>query len=355
MKVLYYAEPLLNSAFSGVQNVAFYLVNSLRKSVQVSYFPAAKPNFAYLRSLLDIQLQLFSKKFDVVHYNIVPNIMVSNFVVKTSSFLHVPSVLTVHGIIQIENVLNKSEDSFSCSLNLSSTLSACKNVDLIIVNSTYMRHLVEQYYGVGKDKIVVIPNGVDLSRFVGFSSNSFLEGTPSVLFMGGISRIKGVDIMIDAISQVHSKLPGIKLHIIGPSFNELQQLQAHIKKAELEDHVIYHGMINYSQVPSYLKSADICVFASRHESFGIALLEAMAARKPILASSIDGFREIASSQDVLFFKSGDKFDLSDNLLRLSEDSELRSKISNNAFCSAKKYDWDVIAEKYVNCYKLLSH
>ena len=94
-------------------------------------------------------------------------------------------------------------------------LSDCNLADRIVVNSEYMRNNVVVWYRVNRNKVVVIPNGVDLKMFAGSNERILLEGDPSVLYVGHFSRLKGVDILIRAIAKLTSELPNIKLHLVG--------------------------------------------------------------------------------------------------------------------------------------------
>ena len=126
------------------------------------------------------------------------------------------------------------------------------------------------------------------------------------------------------------------------------------KKEGIEKHVVFHGWVDQSKLSSYYKSADICVFPSRHEGFGLVVLEAMASGIPVIASDIPSFQEIISDgYDGKLFKSEDADDLSKEIIALYQDPHLRKKLSRNAFEKAKRYSWENIADKYISLYKCL--
>jgi len=107
-------------------------------------------------------------------------------------------------------------------------------------------------------------------------------------------------------------------------------------------------------VPLYYNSADLCVFPSRHESFGLGILEAMASGIPVIASNIETFREILfNGKNAILFKSEDAEALSKAIHTLYQDVGLRKKISHNALRTVMEYRWENIAERYISLYRRL--
>jgi phosphatidylinositol alpha-mannosyltransferase len=170
--------------------------------------------------------------------------------------------------------------------------------------------------------------------------------------LGALSKEKGLDILIEAIAKLRLELPRMKLHLVGSTHlqpgNEFR-LQA--KKEGVESHVVFYDWASQSMVPRFLKSADICVFPSRREGFSLAILEAMAAGVPIIASDIGGFREVlAGGKNGMLFKAGNADALSKSILSLHKDHDLGKKLANAALEAAKAYSWENVAERYISLY-----
>jgi glycosyltransferase involved in cell wall biosynthesis len=349
LKVLYYKEP--KSVAGGVYNVAHYLPKVLAKKVDLAYFPYFMPK-SYVVNLLNLYAKFVRKEFDIVHFNTVPacidgSLMLLKFAKRRGTH----TVLNIHDIVPLEHKLEPEQGPISY-LGWSNILSSCKIVDIVVVNSEYMRNNVVTWYGISSDKIVVIPNGVDLRRFSTCDHKLRLEGDPAILYLGQLMRRKGVDVLFQAIAKLQSKLPRMKLHLVGSGYIEDFQLLA--KKIGIEKNVVFHGWVASSMIPCYYKSADFCVFPSRHEGFGIVILEAMASGIPIIASDIGSFREITcNGSSALLFKPGDTAALSKAILALYQDLDLRKKISETALKTVMKYSWENIAERYVSLYRHL--
>jgi glycosyltransferase involved in cell wall biosynthesis len=264
------------------------------------------------------------------------------------------TVLNIHGITQLEDRPGKTPKL--SALMTSDANHACKQVDQIVVNSEYMRHIVSDLYDVGNEKITVIPNGIDLAQFNVPNGQIVLEGQPSILFVGHLWWIKGVDVLLSSMVQVKSAFPNAKLHIVGDYHGHKNEANYPLmaKQLGIENQVIFHGAVVHFEIPHYYKAASVCVFPSRHEAFSIAMLEAMASGVPIIASNIDRFREIIrEKENGLFFKSSNAASLADTITVLFSDSHLSTKISVNAYESVKSFSWEKIAEKYLAVYRQL--
>lgn len=361
--MLYYTEPNYTLG-GGANNVAHYLVRALSKEANVTYFPGFKLKRRYLTDLLSVYRRFSVDKFDVIHFNLAPTwINGSRMLLKFARLRRTPTIMTLHGIISIEDEFYKDELSKSYIARALSSgrhslwriLDCCRDVNRIVVNSKIMRANVVNWYGIENGKIVVIPNGVDLERFSKCDSKFLLDGDPAILYMGLLSKMKGTPILIEAIDKLRLALPKVKLHLVGDGFpRSMQHLQFLLKSKGIVEYVIFHGLAQGSNVPRYYKSADICVFPSRYEGFGIGVLEAMASGIPVVASDIGSYREILSDgKDGVLFKSGDAGALSRAILTLYEDSSLRKKLSQTALKTVRKYSWEAIAVEYSSLYRTL--
>jgi len=351
LNILYYGEPAIARG-GGPGKVAYYLPAALRKKVSVTYLRGIRSNKDFPAIYFNVFSQFVKKEFDIFHFNADPAwINGSSLLLRFAKLRQTRTVLNIHGILQLERKAEQWNESVPFRVWIR-TLSFSNLADRIVVNSEYMRNNVVFWYRLNRDKVVVIPNGVDLKVFAGSNDRILLEGDPSVLYVGHFARLKGVDILIRAIAKLRIELPNIKLHLVGrgnvPAFALLA------KKEGIEKHVVFHGWVEQSTLSSYYKSADICVFPSRHEGFGLVILEAMASGIPVIASDIPTFREIISDgSDGRLFKSEDADSLSKEIIALYQDPYLRKELSRNAFEKATKYSWENIADKYISLYKSL--
>jgi glycosyltransferase involved in cell wall biosynthesis len=356
--VLFYMHPW--NIDGGSSTVAYYLTRALTKKVNLTRFPSF--NFGYPINVIRVYKRFLKKDFDIVHFNLAPTIIQyyrttrwvdGNYLMfKHAKGRGAHTVMNIHGIIPLES--EHPENQRFLALKTLDAIRACEKVDKIIVNTKHMQSKAIVWYGAEKEKIEIIPNGVDLDMFNVQNNRLILDGDPAILFVGHLLWVKGIDILLDAMVEVKSVFPKVRLHLLGGELQNDVNPHSLVKQKGLEEIVIFHGAVPHAVIPYYFKSATLCVLPSRHEGFGIAMLEAMASGTPFVASDIESFREILKdNENSLFFKSGDSASLSEALIRLCADSDLRAKISQAASKTIVNFSWDKIAERYVSVYKSL--
>ena len=162
-------------------------------------------------------------------------------------------------------------------------------VDLIIVNSSTVKtHLLEAIGGLREARLHLIPNGIDTTTSVPRSLREELGiSQDSVLLFsaGGLEHRKGFDVLIEAVASLE---PNVHLVIAGegPQRNHLKTLAA---AAGMEPRL--HLLGQRSDVPALLSGSDVFVMSSRSEGMPVAMLEAMAARKPVVSTDVGGVAE----------------------------------------------------------------
>jgi glycosyltransferase involved in cell wall biosynthesis len=355
MNVLYYSEPI-TGFMGGVNNVAYNLPKALAKKIQVAYFPKFVPNPNYLSNMLKIYSNFALGKFNIIHFNLLPAVNNGSFLLlRASKKLGVPSILNIHGYLPIEETFPEFQHYTAAIAKVacSNTIKYCKMMDKIVVNSAFMCALVTTGYQLQAKNIAVIPNGINLEKFECCKEKLALQGDPVILFLGQLSTLKGLDVLIEAAPLLQRELPQMKIHVAGHgNKNEFQRLA---NKLGVNQKIVFHGAIPYSDIPRWYKSADICVFPSRHEGFGITVLEAMASKKPVIVSDIAAYREMVfDGKNGLLFKSGNAQELAKVVCKLYDNLKLRQTLARNAFETAKRYSWDSVAAKYISLYESLS-
>jgi glycosyltransferase involved in cell wall biosynthesis len=348
--------------FGGVTNVAYNLPRALAKYARVTYYPTyyppVVPRRSYTVSLLNVYKRLLMKDYEIVHFCHNPGWTNGRYVLfKLADIKHISTIFNIHGIIQVEHVLfdKSSRGLFGVSYEgLSSTLKHCKFADKIVTYSEFMRNEIEIWYGVNREKIAVIPNGVNITMFSECNQERFLDGDPAILYIGNLGRFKNPEIIIHAISRIGSELPKLRLHLVGPGEHSARDLKNIAKKKGVERQVVFHGSIPWENVPFYYKSSDLCVFPSKRDNGTITLLEAMASGAPIIASNRGGTPEIIShNKNGVLFDPDNPAELSNAILTMQKNPEFKKTITYNAMETVKKYSWENIAKRYLALYRSL--
>ena len=199
----------------------------------------------------------------------------------------------------------------------------------------------------------IIPNGIDYDHF---SANvrpfpKYQDGKLNILFVGRLEKRKGLRYLLEAYGRLKWEMPDIRLIVVGPGNPDRESYRV-ISSQNLQD-VEFVGRASYEYLPRYYASADIfCSPATGAESFGIVLLEAMAAGKPVVASDIEGYRGIIThGEQGLLFPKKDSDALADTLRVLARDPELRQKLGGQGNRSAEDFRWEVVAGRVENYYE----
>ncbi len=199
----------------------------------------------------------------------------------------------------------------------------------------------------------IIPNGIDYDHF---SANvrpfpKYQDGKLNILFVGRLEKRKGLRYLLEAYGRLKWEMPDIRLIVVGPGNPDRESYRV-ISSQNLQD-VEFVGRASYEYLPRYYASADIfCSPATGAESFGIVLLEAMAAGKPVVASDIEGYRGIIThGEQGLLFPKKDSGALADTLRVLARDPELRQKLGGQGNRSAEDFRWEVVASRVENYYE----
>lgn len=213
----------------------------------------------------------------------------------------------------------------------------------------FVRQYFPGYYNI-------IPNGIDYDHFSGEARPvpEFSDGKLNILFVGRMEKRKGVRYLLEAFDILKGHIPDCRLIIVGPVAKGAERYQEWVRRRGLSD-VVFAGQVSHDELPRYYSSAHIfCSPATGSESFGIVLLEAMAAGKPIVATDIEGYRRLVEPGiDGLLVPPKNERALADALLRLAGDPCLRAAMGLAGRSKAREYTWSAVAGRVLSYYQRL--
>ncbi|UOF90593.1 DUF1957 domain-containing protein [Fodinisporobacter ferrooxydans] len=230
----------------------------------------------------------------------------------------------------------------------------------VIVCSESMLEEVCAIFWLDRNKVDVIPNGVDFSQIqipAGMlaSKRPFADESQKIIFfVGRLVREKGVHLLIEAAPSIIRAVPEAKIVIAGRG-PMLAELEARAIELGISESLLFTGFIEDSTRNQLLQVASVCVFPSLYEPFGIVALEAMAAGTPVVVSDTGGLKDIVThGVDGATFYTGHVQSLSDQIVSILRDEEYGRTLAKHAKEKIyQTYQWDAIAEKTIRAYQAI--
>jgi phosphatidylinositol alpha-mannosyltransferase len=297
------------------------LGNSLPTAINGSVAPLAPDASAALRTIRALN----DEAFDVLHVHepLVPGPSLTSLLVKLA-----PVVATFHSAGE-----SGAYKAFSRQLKW-----IASRIDIRVAVSKDAVELAHRYIGGDYE---ILFNGIELDSVRRATSS----GESAVFFCGRHEPRKGLGVLLEA----HARLPqDVRLWIAsdGPETAELKSRYAADPRIE------WLGRISDDEKYDRLsRAAAFCAPSLRGESFGIVLLEAMAAGTPVVASDIDGYRNVAThGENALLVAPNDHDALASALARVIADSRLASSLKTAGLEHAESFSMDLLAAKYVEMY-----
>ena len=195
-------------------------------------------------------------------------------------------------------------------------------------------------------KVVKIDNGVQVSKFTHVTKDNKKNDT--LLYLGRIDIHKGLEKLLNLVSHLNKTGKQVNLRIAGPDWKNLvPSLKQKAKKAGIEHHVTFLGMVDDETMIKEMGEATVFVSASSYEGFGISVVEAMASGTPCVLNDIPSFRKIAGDRD--FAKIVDFSNAREAakavLSFLDMDPHAYSEAGKKARSESLRYSWQTVARK----------
>jgi len=241
---------------------------------------------------------------------------------------------------------------------ISRKLFPCWGVKVIAVSDAVKDHLVNDFKLTG-ERVSVIYNGVYLQKFAkdmpadekqAMKKNLGFSDGPVVGSIGRLSPVKGYDYLLHAFKRVIVKRPEVSLLIIGEGPYE-GVLRKIARELAIEDSVFFmKAVVDTSRL---LPVIDVYVFPSIQEGLGLSLLEAMASKRPCVATDVGGISNIIQNgKNGILVPSKDTYLLGNAIERVLDDREFSARISHAGFDTVKeRFSLEIMADKTAEFYK----
>jgi len=301
--------------------------------------------------------KLMGEQADIIHANF-PSPYIACLASTVSRIRGVPAVLTWHNdlppVTRMARILVTVHDRLVLPLYLPQFSSIIATSKLYAETS----HILKAH----KDRVVVIPNGVDAQRF-----NPDIHGEEIrhrlgvdrgkiVLFVGALTqwhRYKGLDVLIQAMALMRDQVPEARLVIVGAGQLETEYRQL-VSRHGLTSCVIFAGNVPDDELPKYYACSDMLALPSknRSEGFGLTILEANATGKPAIGTTVGGIPSvIRDGYNGLLVPPNDPSALAEAIQKGLSDDDLLKRMGRNGRAFAEQHDWSIVAEQTENVYK----
>lgn len=283
-------------------------------------------------------------KYDVIFSHYWLSGCVGEFAEK---WWHVPHMLMFHTLAAVKNSIGENEPE----LRLKTEARLVRSGQRIIAATGREKDNIINYYGAAPENVSLIPCGVNLDLFRLLPRNKSkaelgLAGQKIILFVGRIEPLKGVERLLKAVAHLNSR-DNVRLLIIGgdtqsaPEIERLKQLAANL---EIQNSVIFLGLIDQVKLPLYYSAADVTVVPSYYESFGLVALESLACGTPVVATDVGDLKNIIRPGVTGYVVEGDVSEMAGRIGSVL--SWQNSETSRNSIReSVLRFSWQNIARQ----------
>ena len=228
----------------------------------------------------------------------------------------------------------------------------------VITVSEYSAKDIQELYGLPKERITVIPNGVsrdfmpdrEEQRFGEVRSQYNIPSGPYILFLGGADPRKNHITLFQAYAQKEALRYSHALVIVGNPVHRLGTIMESARSLGISDRVLCAGTVARDDLRVLYSHADLFVFPSRYEGFGFPVLEAMACGTPVITSKTTSLPEVAGDA-ALLVNPDDPEEIAEGIVRVLEDPMFREQLRSKGFERARQFTWERTARDTLAVYR----
>jgi glycosyltransferase involved in cell wall biosynthesis len=262
--------------------------------------------------------------------------------IKIAKKVGVPSILTTH-LHPASHSHHKMLRTFYDSVVGKNTLMRTTS---IITITEMERDYISKRFGIPTEKMTAIPNGIDVTKF---RDLGYEREKNSLLFVGRLSPVKRLDMLLSALAIVKKRIPDVRLRIIGRDWGVKAQLVAQARDLKISENVEFLEEIPFEDLVEHYNKAKVFVLSSKYEAFGITIMEAIGCATPVVVTSVGGTPEVVGDAGILCREN--ETSLADGIIELLESDEKYNALKENAKKRRKLFDWDLIADRVKGVYE----
>lgn len=294
-------------------------------------------------------------KFDIIHmhnFRTYQNIIVYKYAKK----YNIPCILQAHGSVSriVEKKSLKYIYDVSCGNRLLKSVS-----NVIAVSNVEVNQYLQM--NVPLEKVVIIPNGIDIGSFSNlpkkgsFRAKYHINQKHMILYLGRLHERKGIDFLIRSFAELLTEMDNAILVLAGPDDGHLNKAKSIVEELSLDDKVKFTGFISSAEKLEAYMDADVLVYPSVLEIFGLVPFESITCGTPVVVTDDCGCGEFIKKANCGYLVTyGDIIDLKYKIRQILENPDIGSKfVENGNKYITSNLTWPLICKKietlYENC------
>ncbi|OZM56647.1 hypothetical protein CIB95_10505 [Lottiidibacillus patelloidae] len=302
----------------------------------------------FVSSLLTLLFK--GKKYDVIHAHYVFPSGLIGLLFKIA--FNTKLIVTAHGG-DIDKMARKHKVIFHLTKKI------LHSSDKIIAVGEELKETIVSDFDISPDKILVLNMGVNRNIFHHTDQQKkrtqlkIHVETTSILYVGNIIKQKGIEELITAFEKlVANKNQNFKLYLIGSDKDTTfkAHIQQEIDKKELNDHIVFLGVLPQGDIASWMSACDIFVLPSHIEGFGLVALEAMACGIPVVGTNVGGLKYLLDNDSGIIVDAKNHVSLYEGIKKLVENEQLKKTIIDNGYKKAMENDQENIINELESLY-----
>jgi len=219
-----------------------------------------------------------------------------------------------------------------------------------VVSRHWQKALMDEY---GYDSTISY-NGLDIDEFSRLPERK--GGDPTILFVGGLEPRKGLEYLLHAMEYVIDAVPSARLIAVGKTgfrgTDEWGWFSKLADRLDISAHMTFTESVDQQTLLGFYSECDLLVLPSKTEGWGLALMEAMACGKPVVASRAGGIPELVrDGTDGILVRPGDVRGLADSIIELLTDPDLRTRMGSEGRRRVLEFSWDETAKVVLKEYE----
>ncbi len=312
----------------------------------------------FLRSFYFVTVLYFKNWYDVLHFHNIPDFGIFCTVIP-KWFCSAKVILDIHDLVPEFYMQKFKVNANHWTIRILTWIEkcACRYADHIVtVTEIWRERLIRS---IPKEKCTVILNAPDRTLFKPLSKSSPPRKGFWLSYHGNFSEHAGLDVLLEALSQVILKIPHVYLQILGHP-EKIKSYSKWIQSPLLQGRVYFFPSVPVTEIPKYLRYVDVGIDPKKDgiysgETLSVKAMEYLALGIPLIVSATPASKAYFDNGMVCFFRPNDAVDLARCILRLYQSSALRKKLQREGKRFFQEHDWEHYKTQYFALLDRLIH